>query len=134
MREPVEPIQYIKLMDNTMFWNVPVKAVQFGFTEIGLDGSQKGWRFRKELVGCLDTGTTQVLVPESFYEEFMTNLLNGKGGYYDEETESYYGTCDLRKYDSVYLAIENRFYEIPPSKYVDKEDVSDYNSCGINFS
>ena len=64
----------------------------------------------------------------------MTNLLNGKDGYYDEETESYYGTCDLRKYDSVYLAIGNRFYEIPPSKYVDKEDVSDYNSCGINFS
>lgn len=39
MREPTVPLQYVSLMDNSMFWNVPVKAVQFGFTEIGLDGS-----------------------------------------------------------------------------------------------
>ena len=27
VKEPTVPIQYINLMDKTMFWNVPVKAI-----------------------------------------------------------------------------------------------------------
>lgn len=63
----------------------------------------------------------------------MSTLLKDKNGFYDEESDTYYGDCDLKKYDSVYLAIGDHFYEIPPSKYVYVDDESDYNACGINF-
>lgn len=119
-----------------MFWNVPIKAVQIGFTEMSaIDGSQAGWTFRRTLTGCLDSGTTQVLVPESFYEEFINILLKDKNGTYDEESDSYYGSCDLKKYESVYIAIGNNFYEIPPAKYVNIDDQEEFDVtvCGINF-
>jgi hypothetical protein len=64
-------------------------------------------------------------VPSSFYEDFMRTLLKDKGGKYDEESDTYYGTCDLKKYESVFLAIENYFYEIPPSKYVYTDEDSE---------
>jgi hypothetical protein len=31
-------------------------------------------------------------VPSSFYEDFMRTLLKDKGGKYDEESDTYYGT------------------------------------------
>jgi hypothetical protein len=55
----------------------------------------------------------------------MNTLLKGKDGLYDEESDTYYGSCDLTKYDSVFLGIGQNFYEVPPSKYVYFDEESD---------
>ncbi len=114
-----------------MFWNVPVTSVRIGYRDKYSDGSVKAWKFRKQAEGCLDTGTTVVLVPMSFFETFMASLLKGKSAYYDDYSESYYAVCDLKLYESVFISIGNRYFEIPPSKYVVIEE--DVDLCAINF-
>lgn len=63
----------------------------------------------------------------------MDTLLKGKDGEYDEESDTYYGSCDLTKYDSIFLAIGDNFYEIPPAKYVYYDEEYETNLCSINF-
>jgi hypothetical protein len=103
LRDPDIPINYVKLMDNTMFWDVPVSSVRIGYNNYYSNGVAKAWTFRKTVLCCLDTGTTAILVPVSFFTTFMASLLKDKSPYYDEESESYYASCDLKLYESVYI-------------------------------
>ena len=105
-------------MDKTMFWNLPVSSVRIGLKDYYPGGLAKAWKFRKPIEGCLDTGTTVVLVPESFYETFIKSLFKCKNPYYDYESDAYYAECDINLYESVYISIGNHFFEIPPSKFI----------------
>lgn len=130
-KDPSQTVEYIPLSDQTMFWDVNVDAFRIGLSDLDAYGYEVGWSFSDPSTACLDTGTSLMLVPDRVYPQLMKALLRGQW-YYTDKEGNYYGSCDLTKYESIYLAINGVYYEVPPSSFVDTTSNPPY--CPININ
>lgn len=131
-------LSWIPLNDETEFWNVDVNAFRVGTTDKDAKGNDMAWVFDKPTSGCLDSGTTLMLVPQSVYPKFMRAVMSGVSYVRAKQSDgsySYFGDCDSSKYQSVYLQMGDSWMEIPASAYVTATPDTDHNNyCEIQFS
>jgi hypothetical protein len=81
-----------------MYWDVNVDAIRIGTENFFPDKKPAGWKFSRAVTGCMDTGTSLVLVPDYFYDLFMESLLRDVSYDYDEDNKQYLIPCSLSKY------------------------------------
>ena len=77
----------------------------------------------------MDSGTTQLLVPMSFYPTLSSVLTSGLGfTYYNG---NYYGPCTNPALNSVWIAMGNVWFEVPPGSYMQQNNGA--GTCLLNI-
>lgn len=119
-KDPTLTLRYIPLSDTSMFWNVDVDAFSVGIDEVdAIDGKINSWYFDIPTEACFDTGTSLMYVPSRVFRQLMKRLTKDLT-YAIKDTDGYYwGPCDLNQYQSLYLLMNNNWFEIPASVYVE---------------
>ncbi len=80
----------------------------------------------------IDTGTSLVYVPTGLWVKFVQTLMRGIS--YQVYSDAIVASCDRSLYKSVFLLIDNKFYEITPSNYVLTVDIGMPGKCLLGFT
>lgn len=99
---------YLPLIDYSMFYNVRVSAFYIGSKSYALKA--------KATTGCLDTGTSLMYVPKSYYSTLIRALVAGKDAIFSNGR--YYDYCSkVSTYSSLWLLMGTTWLQVPPSAY-----------------
>lgn len=101
---------YLPFKDNSMFYNVRVSAFLIGSKSYALKA--------KATTGCLDTGTSLMYVPKSYYSTLIGALIAGTTAVYSSSSGKYYDYCSRSIiYKSLWLLMGTTWLQVPPSAY-----------------
>lgn len=116
LRDQAAGLTYVPLSDWTRYWNVNIDGFRVG--QENRDGlfEPKGYTLAYYSTACLDTGTTMMYIPKELYHPIIDLIVDGKFHY--RQHGRVWSTCDLAKYESLYLLIDGTYFEVPPASYV----------------
>jgi hypothetical protein len=117
LKDPSTPLTWIRVKDPSMFWDVDVQAFRYGLSE-EINGVPSAWTITGYSLACLDSGTSLMYMPYKLYQKFKA-ILKTQMKVTESKYGDLYGSCDLSKYESVYLLMGGTWFEIPPSVYVE---------------
>lgn len=97
------------LTGSSKYWTVKVNAVRVGGSNYNSDNTPAGWRLTSS-VAYLETATSLLYVPKSFFPTLIVQILGGN--YYTVSEGFYWSTCDLSKYQMLFIAMGQYYFVI----------------------
>jgi hypothetical protein len=128
IKSPNTDVDWTPLSTSNLFWDINIDGYRYG-TSDRHHGDVAAYYLSYFSDGCLDTGTSLMLIPHELYNHVMSLITSKK-----RVIERYgwtFSTCDLTQYESLFLLSNGIYYEIPPSSYVIDFGISGW--CGIGF-
>jgi hypothetical protein len=80
----------------------------------------------------VDTGSSLAYVPSGLWVKFVQTLMGTIP--YQLYSDAIVSSCDRALYKSVFLYVDNKYFEITPSNYVLTVDIGIPGKCLIGFT
>lgn len=106
----------MRLEGTKFFWQVYISAVRVGLKEKLADGTRAAWKLNENSVAYPDTGTSFLIMPEAVYHVVMPVII-GTNEHTIDRDDYYIINCN-DEFESLYLLIGDKWYEVPPSQFI----------------
>ncbi|CDW82048.1 asp domain containing protein [Stylonychia lemnae] len=112
------------------FWKSYIEGFRYGETEKSASNEIRAYS-TSQVEAIFDTGTSLIYPPTKIYEKLLSIITQNHPEHY-VKNGIHYGTCDLSTYESIFLYIDSKYFEITPKSFV-FDYLHDQSICAIGI-